>query len=202
MSYLVLDEADRMLDMGFERDIRQVTRYMQQQEARGGGSGSGGGGRQTLFFSATWPKEVQAVAAQFCRSDAVQVFIGDVSSKAVANRDVRQLVRLFRSESDKMDALVTLLRDQQQAAAAAGGAASSSRTLVFTRRKVTADEVYMHLRRAGLRVYVIHGDKTQTTRDLAMSSFKVCLCVCVCAACAACARAAHGVYDCVCVCVL
>ena len=140
---LVLDEADQMLDLGFVRPIRNIVAQMPKN-------------RQTLFFSATMPREIGRLAQDFL-TDPVKVTVAPIGSTAD-----RVAQRVIHIESQKKRALLAeLLADQRM-----------SRTLVFTRTKRGADRVAKHLDNHGIRVAAIHGNKSQRQRELALDAFR------------------------------
>ena len=140
---LVLDEADHMLDLGFIIPIKKIVQAIPPK-------------RQTLFFSATMPKEIAALAGQMLR-DPVRVAVTPVAT--TADR-VEQRV-MFVETSKKRALLADLLKDSRM-----------SRTLVFTRTKHGADRVTQHLEAAGQPTAAIHGDKSQPQRERALQAFK------------------------------
>ncbi|MGE3968322.1 MAG: DEAD/DEAH box helicase [Dongiaceae bacterium] len=143
LEIFVLDEADRMLDMGFIRDIRRLVRALPPV-------------RQNLFFSATMPQEIGQLASELLR-DPVKVAVAPVATTA---ERVEQRV-IFVDTAQKRSLLVTLLRDD-----------SFGRTLVFTRTKHGADRVVRHLTGAGIGAEAIHGNKSQGQRERALSNFR------------------------------
>ena len=143
LQFFVLDEADRMLDMGFIHDVKKIITKLPQK-------------RQTLFFSATMPPQISSLADSLLKNP-VKVEVTPVSSTA---EKIDQSV-YFVNKQDKQSLLIELL-----------GNADISRTLVFTRTKHGADKVARALNFAGIKADAIHGNKSQNARQNALSNFK------------------------------
>ncbi len=139
----VLDEADQMLDMGFIHAVRRLTPLLPKA-------------RQSLFFSATMPKEIGALAGDLLR-DPMKVAVTPVASTA---ERVDQKV-IFIETARKRHVLADLIRQEEM-----------SRGLVFTRTKHGADKVVRHLEEAGIPAQAIHGNKSQAQRERALAAFK------------------------------
>jgi ATP-dependent RNA helicase RhlE len=139
----VLDEADRMLDMGFIHDVERVTRALPAK-------------RQTLFFSATMPASIRALADRLL-NDPVSVAVAPISAPA---ERVEQRLYLV-DKANKRDLLLELLDD-----------ASITRSLVFSRTKHGANRIAQVLDRAGVKSAAIHGNKSQSARTRALESFR------------------------------
>lgn len=152
--YLALDEADRMLDMGFEPQIRKIVEQMDMPPR---------GVRQTMLFSATFPKEIQRLASDFL-SNYIFLAVGRVGSSTDL---IVQRVE-YVNEADKRSHLMDLLHAQREN----GTHGKQSLTLVFVETKKGADALEHWLYSNGFPATTIHGDRTQQEREYALRSFK------------------------------
>ena len=169
VQHLVLDEADRMLDMGFEEDVKYIISQCKSKED----------GRQTVMFSATWPAAIQEIAANYM-VNPVRIYVGfeaivgsngdgeggvvGVEDSLSANKRVKQLVEVI-DDRPREGRLRDLLRKYQK-----GG--KNPRILVFALYKKEAERLEYSLRRDHFEVCSIHGNKNQQARTAALAEFK------------------------------
>lgn len=143
LEIFVLDEADRMLDMGFVHDVKRILKLLPPK-------------RQNLFFSATMPTEIAKLASDIL-INPVKAEVAPVSSTA----DTIQQSIYFVEKDDKNDLLIHLLQDEKL-----------DQVLVFSRTKYGADKIVKKLVKSGISAQAIHGDKSQNARQNALNNFK------------------------------
>ncbi|KAK4558271.1 hypothetical protein RGQ29_007852 [Quercus rubra] len=144
-TYLVLDEADRMFDLGFEPQIRSIVGQIRPD-------------RQTLLFSATMPRKVEKLAREIL-TDPVRVTVGEVG---MANEDITQVVHVIPSDAEKLPWLLEQLP----------GMIDNGDVLVFASKKTTVDEIESQLVQKAFKVAALHGDKDQASRMEILQKFK------------------------------
>lgn len=145
VTYLVIDEADRMFDMGFEPQVRSIADHVRPD-------------RQTLLFSATFRKKVERLARDIL-TDPVRVVQGDIG---VANQDVTQVIEVLPTPAEKWTWLLQRLV----------GFASEGSVLIFVTKKVNAEELTSNLKVKDFEVGLLHGDMDQYDRNNIISAFK------------------------------
>ncbi|HEY1698029.1 MAG TPA: DEAD/DEAH box helicase [Polyangiaceae bacterium] len=143
VEHLVLDEADRMLDMGFVRDVRRICAAIPAK-------------RQTLLFSATIPADIQELASRMLVNPVRVTVAPEVRTAEKVEQSV-----VFVARNDKRGVLERMLRTE-----------GVERALVFTRTKHGANRLCDHLERAGIGSAAIHGNKSQSARERALENFK------------------------------
>ena len=143
LEIFVLDEADRMLDMGFVHDVKRIIKYLPQK-------------RQTLFFSATFPSEIESLSNSIL-NNPVKVEVAPVSSTADT---INQKVYYVKKD-DKINLLTHVLAED-----------ISESVLVFARTKHGSDKIVRQLQKSNISAEAIHGNKSQNARQNALSNFK------------------------------
>lgn len=141
--YFVLDEADLMLDMGMLKDVRKIITYLPKE-------------RQTMFFSATMPVEIEKLANSILK-DPLKVVVTPVSSSV----EIIEQKVYYVDKGNKVNLLIHLLKNKDIISA-----------LVFSRTKHGANKIVKSLEKVGLKAEAIHGNKSQNARQLALNNFK------------------------------
>ncbi|OAV90016.1 hypothetical protein PTTG_07439 [Puccinia triticina 1-1 BBBD Race 1] len=147
VTYLVLDEADRMFDMGFEPQVMKIVNQIRPD-------------RQTVLFSATFPKQMEALARKILRRP-LEITVG---GRSVVAAEIEQIVEV-RQESTKFNRLLEILGRSYNED-------SESRSLVFVDRQESADNLFRDLLKKGYPCLSLHGGKEQVDRDQVIADFK------------------------------
>ena len=156
---LVLDEADRMLDMGFEHDIRNIVWH-----AFAGAEAEAYRPHQTFFYSATWPLAVQGIAADLL-TQPVRVTVGTGGDKLTASKSVVQRVHVVANGSERWAKFVQLIGPF-------GSTGGGARCIVFANRKDTVKDLAKYCASEGMACESISGDRSQSQREATLCRFK------------------------------
>ena len=168
-SFVVLDEADRMLDMGFEKDLRKILTNIRPD-------------CQTLMWSATWPREIVKLAEEFLK-DYIQIKIGKSENGLSINKRIKQKF-IFSSNYEKNSSFENIIislensnsegeiLEEEDMEKNTKYQKKFPKSIVFTNKKYKCEELVDALRRLGLKCESIHGDKSQSERDYAFKQFK------------------------------
>jgi len=150
ISYLIIDEADLMLDMGFEPDMQLIKGFLSNPEMR-----------LTAMFSATWPTEVQELADMFL-NNPVLISVGKATGSPLANKAITQQFQIFQSPQAKLGRLLEILKELGPA----------KKVLVFTLTKLETYFLSRDLRKSGISAQCISSDLSQLQRERVLSDFK------------------------------
>ena len=147
VTFLILDEADRMLDLGFEPQIMKILLDIRPD-------------RQTVMTSATWPEGVRRLATKYL-SEPIQLYVGTLDLRAA--KTVTQLLKMVQTEDDKKQYLMNYIHNEMS---------ESDKLIVFVGRKATADSLSCDLILQSVQCQSIHGDREQCDREEALEDFK------------------------------
>ncbi|SPO22508.1 related to RNA helicase [Ustilago trichophora] len=148
VTYLVLDEADRMFDMGFEPQVMKIVNNIRPD-------------RQTVLFSATFPKQMESLARKVLKNKPLEITVG---GRSVVAAEIEQIVEV-RPENSKFHRLLEILGELYNRE-------KDARTLIFVDRQEAADDLLKDLIRKGYVTMSLHGGKDQVDRDETISDFK------------------------------
>ncbi len=152
VSHFVLDEADRMLDLGFADDVSKIVSKLPKEH-------------QTIMFSATWPMDIQTMAGKYLKPNPIKIVIGDrEAGENKACSRIKQIVEVIRNPHERDNRLLQLLKQYHSN--------RTNRVIIFVLYKKEAARIEHYLNRNGWKASSIHGDKPQHERTKCMDAFR------------------------------